>query len=66
VNIKKQEPETGPTPAWLRNDHDMIVQLAAAVASGRIESHADPSPKEIVDLAIKVAWEIHRREQGIP
>jgi hypothetical protein len=66
LNIPKQKPEVGPTAAWLRNDHAMIVQLAAAVASGRIESHADPSPKEIVNLAIGIAWEIHRREQGIP
>ncbi len=66
VNIPKQTTEDGPTPAWMRNDHQMIVQLTSGVASGYLMAHIEVNPQAIVDIAINLAWEIHKREQGIP
>ncbi len=68
MNIPKQDPEVGPTPAWMRNNHQMIVQLSGSIATGLL---AHPtlevkSSKHVVDYAIDLGWEIHKREQGIP
>ncbi len=66
MNIPKQEPEVGPNPAWLRNNHQMIIQLSAAIVIGLL-SHPTievKSSKHVVDYAIDLAWEIHKREQS--
>ncbi len=66
MNLLNQPVDTGPTPAWIRNDHHMIVRLTSGVASGYIMTHIEVKPEEIVDLAVRIGWEIHKREQGMP